>query len=355
MPVQLADQLSPSDRFESSRSACQSPTRAPQMAIHPTGPTLPAILQTTLNQLQLSLRNLADCRRISLADPSNPSPILSGPPPFSLTVLLVDRLCAGHLSTSRSILSPSLSSTSDPSLFLSLQPFIMIPQPNRDQALLRSFLGNLARSCYWSSFIRPLVFLILTYQLRHHYPTAQSSAKKLLDQLQLPHPPIPPPKLALRLSAPRVPKRIRAARALRCSTLVENDSSILHQHQPASVHLSRSSAYRTIPRSAVFIRPSRQVTSPFELQHLSALALSQMERSPYCPSEDSLDGDQRHQRYYLVNAYRAKISTAPADLQQQNSPTWQQSDLDGGEGDDDDAGLEPLEDLLDWDSSTRPN
>ncbi|WAQ90361.1 hypothetical protein PtA15_12A350 [Puccinia triticina] len=70
----------------------------------------------------------------------------------------------------------------------------MIPQPNRDQALLRSFLGNLSRSCYWSSFIRPLIFLILTYQLRHHYPTAQSSAKKLLDQLQLPHPPIPPPK-----------------------------------------------------------------------------------------------------------------------------------------------------------------
>ncbi|OAV88196.1 hypothetical protein PTTG_09257 [Puccinia triticina 1-1 BBBD Race 1] len=70
----------------------------------------------------------------------------------------------------------------------------MIPQPNQDQALLRSFLGNLARSCYWSSFIRPLVFLILTYQLRHHYPTAQSLAKKLLDQLELSHPPIPPPK-----------------------------------------------------------------------------------------------------------------------------------------------------------------
>jgi hypothetical protein len=82
-----------------------------------------------------------------------------------------------------------------------------------------------------------------------------------------------------------------------------------------------------------------------------------MQRSPYCPAEDSLDGDQRHQRYYLVNAYRQKLLSlyTPSDTQL-DTPVCQQFEL-GSDDDEfnDDEGLEPLEDLLDWDSSTRQN
>lgn len=84
--------------------------------------------------------------------------------------------------------------------------------------------------------------------------------------------------------------------------------------------------------------------SRLQASRLAVLAQSRMGRSLNCPAEDALDGDQRHRRYYLVNSYRAKLlSLEDADPPPVVS-SWPRDDGDG---------LEPLEDLLDWDSNTR--
>ncbi|KAA1107055.1 hypothetical protein PGT21_000515 [Puccinia graminis f. sp. tritici] len=359
--------LPPLHRSQSGRSA----SKTPPMPIHPTEHPPPrTIFQCNLNQPLFMHYLPKPAHHRSIISQPHPSSSIPKPPPpsclsthsSSLTVLLFDRLSADHRATKPHFNSPNSINLASRSLLLYLQKFIMIPQPTQDQLLLRSFLADIAKSCYWSSLIRPLIFLVISYQ-----PTLRPSDRplpKLLNPPKLPESSSPPAKLPLRLAAPPAPKRFRAARGFKCSPLVDPDPSILHQHQPASFHLARSTASRTIPQSALFIPPSRKVISQLEIHRLSARAQSRMQRSPYCPAEDSLDGDQRHQRYYLVNAYREKLLLLyePSDTPL-HPPVRQQFELGSDDDEDehehgcndDDDGLEPLEDLLDWDSSTRQN
>lgn len=340
----------PLDRPGSGPTACQSlakiidqPTSV--MTIHPSGGRLTPHAHAD------------DCAYNNMSQSSS-----------LLIVCLLNQLSADQppRSVNRFHLNSKLaySSTQLPLLLYS-QPFIMLPQPNRDQALLQSFLGDLAKSCFWSTLIRPLVFLVLTFQLRHSYQFDCSSAK-LLNHLELlfhkssnqigASLPAPSPKSLKSIRASLAPRRFRSARGFKCSTLVDpSDSSILHQHCPSPSHLLRSNLNpsRPLSRAGIFIPSSSKRISPLELQRHAARAQSQMQRSAFCPAEDSLDGDQRHLRYYFVNAYREKLFSPCTPVIPTFSPpsTWQCV----ATGIDDDEELEPLEDLLDWDSSTRLN
>lgn len=205
LPAQVlaGEHLRPLDRAQSGRSACQSLMKIltktpPAMTIHPTGnPPPQARLQYNSRPVKHpSPKGTATHYLICRVNSLNRPPLVSESS-SSLTVW------ADKLDRSANLLdfSSHLAYTNHPHLFCYSQPFIMIPQPNRDQALLRSFLSNLAKSCYWSSLIRPLVFLILTCQLKRSQLLDRSSAK-LLDQLdfffhklftQLCPSPLPPP------------------------------------------------------------------------------------------------------------------------------------------------------------------
>ncbi|POW21683.1 hypothetical protein PSHT_02115 [Puccinia striiformis] len=355
--LQLGGHLSPLERFESGRSACQYSFTQTPMTPQPTPQPL----------LSSETRHIMFCspggshadypRQILPAGPTNRSTIRTESSSSSAVCFSSQLRFDSTLNLAHNL---------NPLLFLYAQP-VAIPRPSQDQVLLRSILANLAKSCVWSSIICPLIYLILTYQhqLRYRHSIGRASTK-LFDQLELffqqsltqvVRPSAPAPKSLLRFSAPPPPKRIRTARGFRCSALVDRaDSSILHHHQPSPFHLDRSVACRTAPRPTLFIRPSCRELSRLEIHRLSARAQSQMQRSPYCSSEDSLDSDQRHQRYYLVNAYRTRLSTVCTSINTQpKSPLCQQSDVVDVCVDDDDDELEPLEDLLDWDCSTRYN
>jgi hypothetical protein len=278
----------PLDRPGSGPTACQSlakiidqPTSV--MTIHPSGGRLTPHAQAddcAYNNSQpvahcLPASTAVDYHLICRVNPSNPTPTVSQSSSL-LTVCLLNQLSADQppRSVNRFHLNSKLaySSTQLPLLLYS-QPFIMLPQPNRDQALLQSFLGDLAKSCFWSTLIRPLVFLVLTFQLRHSHQFDCSSAK-LLNHLELlfhkssnqigASLPAPSPKACffLSLSSHLVSQSKGAYSSL--FALSHSNLSALHLHlgdfdQPEDssappwwIHLTHPSSINTAPRPLIF-------------------------------------------------------------------------------------------------------